>query len=48
MTQSAAVTKFRWILAQVAKRRDWATKSPEEKKEMVAHLMVNRALIGEF
>ena len=48
MTQAAAVTKFRWILAQVSRRSSWAHKPPEEKKAIVTRLMVNKALIGEF
>lgn len=48
MTQSAAVTKFRWVLAQISKRRDWRKLSPEGKRSLVTHMMVEKPIVGEF
>lgn len=48
MTQSAAVTKFRWVLASVHRRKDWRRMPPEAKKKLVSRLMVGKSAVGEF
>jgi len=48
MTLAAAVTKFRWVLAHVRRRRDWQKLAPEKKRRLVSKLMVEQSLIGEF
>jgi len=48
MTLAAAVTKFRWVLAHVRRRKGWPKMSPQTRKELVTELMVAKALIGEF
>ena len=44
MTFAAGVTKFRWVLA----REEWQAMSPEEKRQLVARLMVEESVVGEF
>jgi len=49
MTLAAAVTKFRWVLADVRTRRDWDRLNRKLKRALVAKLMVeNPSYIGEF
>jgi L-asparaginase len=48
MTLAAAVTKFRWVLAHVRRRRGWPKMLPKTRRELVSELMVAKALIGEF
>ncbi len=48
MTLAAAVTKFRWVLANVRKRKTWARLTPDAKRDLVAKLMVEHPIIGEF
>jgi len=48
MTQAAAVTKFRWVLAQVMQRQDWLKLDPARRKSLVSRLMVEQSVVGEF
>lgn len=48
MTLAAAVTKFRWVLADVLHRKNWQGLSPEKKKKLVSELMVENSIVGEF
>lgn len=48
MTLAAAVTKFRWVMAQVRARRDWHAMTPADKRALVETLMVERSVVGEF
>jgi L-asparaginase/Glu-tRNA(Gln) amidotransferase subunit D len=48
MTLAAAVTKFRWVLADVLRRKSWQRLQPEKKRTLVAELMVEKSVIGEF
>jgi L-asparaginase len=48
MTLAAAVTKFRWVLADVLRRSGWKDMTPEKKRVLVSQLMVEKSIIGEF
>jgi len=48
MTQSAAVAKFRWVLANVQRRKAWNRMPSSEKRNLVSRLMVGKPIIGEF
>ncbi len=48
MTLAAAVTKFRWVLADVLQRKNWQRIGSDKKKKLVAELMVEKSVIGEF
>jgi len=48
MTLPAAVTKFRWVLADVIHRKGWRQLSPAKKRKLVSKLMVEKSIIGEF
>ncbi len=48
MTQSAAIVKFQWILADVLRRPEWPGLAPVERKELVRELMVVQQVVGEF
>jgi L-asparaginase len=48
MTMAAAVVKFRWVLADVHRRRGWHRMAPERKRELVSKLMVEKSVVGEF
>jgi L-asparaginase len=48
MTVAAAVTKFRWVLAQVYARPEWPSLSPAEKRSRVEQLMVKTDFVGEL
>jgi L-asparaginase len=48
MTMPAAVTKFRWVLAQVLREPGWERLSSSAKRNKVESLMVKKPLIGEF
>jgi L-asparaginase len=48
MTLAAAVAKFRWVLADVNRRRGWQRITPAEKRSLVSKLMVEKAVVGEF
>jgi len=48
MTLPAAVTKFRWVLADVLHRNGWRRMTPNKKRKLVAKLMVEESIIGEF
>ncbi len=48
MTLPAAVTKFRWVLADVLHRKSWGTLSRANKRKLVSKLMVEKSIIGEF
>lgn len=48
MTQSAAVAKFRWVLASVHRHKNWRRMDPKQKKELVSKLMVGKPIVGEF
>jgi L-asparaginase len=48
MTLPAAVTKFRWVLADVLHRKGWGSLSAEHKRKLVAKLMVEKPIVGEF
>lgn len=48
MTIAAAVTKFRWVLADVRRRANWVSMRPEEKRALVSRRMVEESVVGEF
>ena len=48
MTLAAAVTKFRWVLADVLHRKGWQRMAPDMKRKLVSKLMVEKTIIGEF
>lgn len=48
MTLAAAVAKFRWVLADVFRRKGWSRMSPEGKRKLVSKLMVEESVVGEF
>jgi len=48
MTLAAAVAKFRWVLADVLRRKTWKRMSPDKKRKLVAELMVEESVVGEF
>jgi L-asparaginase len=48
MTIAAAVTKFRWVLADVLRRKGWQMLAPDAKKKLVSMLMVEKSVVGEF
>jgi L-asparaginase/Glu-tRNA(Gln) amidotransferase subunit D len=48
MTLAAAVTKFRWVLAQVRRLKQWPQMSPRDKRALVSRRMVEQSVIGEF
>lgn len=48
MTLAAAVTKFRWVLARVRRRRDWRRMAPGPRRDLVSNLMVEQSIVGEF
>lgn len=48
MTLAAAVTKFRWVLAHVRRRKGWKQMAPDKRRELVSKLMVEQSIIGEF
>jgi L-asparaginase len=48
MTLAAAVTKFRWVLADVLHSKDWRRLAPANKRNLVSKLMVEKSIIGEF
>jgi len=48
MTLAAAVTKFRWVLADVLHSKGWPRLSPANKRKLVSKLMVEKSIIGEF
>lgn len=48
MTIAAAVTKFRWVLADVLRRKGWQRLAPEAKRKLVSRLMVEKSVVGEF
>jgi L-asparaginase len=48
MTLAAAVTKFRWVLAIVLRRKSWRQMAPEDKRKLVSKLMVEKSVVGEF
>lgn len=48
MTMAAAVAKFRWVLADVARRRSWRRLTPNQKRKLVERLMVYQSVVGEF
>jgi len=48
MTAAAAVTKFRWVLANALLRKGWKRMAPKQKRELVSELMVGESVIGEL
>jgi L-asparaginase len=48
MTLAAAVTKFRWVLAIVFRRKNWLQMAPGDKRKLVSKLMVEKSVVGEF
>jgi L-asparaginase len=48
MTLAAAVTKFRWVLAQLRRKRGWKSMAPAARRNLVSEMMVEQSLIGEF
>lgn len=48
MTLAAAVTKFRWVLAHVRRRRGWRNLSGAKRRDLVSQLMVEQSIVGEF
>jgi L-asparaginase len=48
MTLAAAVTKFRWVLAHVRRRKGWRQMPPKTRRELVSRLMVEQSIVGEF
>jgi L-asparaginase len=48
MTLAAAVAKFRWVLAAVVRRKAWRQMAPDKKRKLVAELMVEESVVGEF
>jgi L-asparaginase/Glu-tRNA(Gln) amidotransferase subunit D len=48
MTLAAAVTKFRWVLANLRKEVDLPNMSYDKQKEYLIQKMVKESLVGEF
>lgn len=48
MTLAAAVTKFRWVLAELARQRTWRAMAWKARRDLVEHLMVQKPIVGEF
>lgn len=48
MTLTAAMVKFRWVLAILHRRRDWLRMAPDKKRQLVEKLMIRTSFVGEF